>query len=216
MLDRYVSLHLVEPVIRKFTLSFVNQTNKMKWCRWGYVSFYILWLQLSSQPSPTHSELEERIVEQDLYGILNVTASASTAEIKKSFRKLAQRYHPDKAGADRAKESEERFRSIADAYEVLSNDRDRREYDQRRLLQYGNSRHDGMEDSMYHHHREGMDKSHYANDHDSMRDMYLELLMHHHHHHQFMPDHDHHFFRPRLSLSIIGPVLASGQVMHTP
>jgi len=150
-------------------------------------------------------------VEQDLYGILNVTASASTAEIKKSFRKLAQRYHPDKASVDRAKESEERFRSIADAYEVLSNDKDRREYDQRRLLYYSNNRHDGMDDSMYHHYREGMGKPDYANDHDSMRDMYLEMLMNHQFMHEF---HDHQtFFRPRLS--IIGPVLASGQVIHT-
>lgn len=184
----------------------------MKWFRWSYASFYLLWLQLSRHPSPICSELEERVVEQDLYGILNVTASASTAEIKKSFRKLAQRYHPDKASADRAKESEERFRSIADAYEVLSNDKDRREYDQRRLLYYSNNRHDGMDDSiLYHHYREGMGKPDYANDHDSMRDMYLEMLMNHQFMHEF---HDHQtFFRPRLS--IIGPVLASGQVIHT-
>jgi len=153
----------------------------------------MLWLLLCHPP--TRSELEQRVVEQDLYSILNVTETATTVEIKKSFRKLAQKYHPDKAGADRAKESEERFRSIADAYEVLSNDRDRREYDQRRLMHYSNtgSRHPGMEDEM---------EPHYAYDHESMRDMYLELLMNKH------SFHDNQFFQP----SII-PFIASGQVI---
>ena len=51
---------------------------------------------------------------QDYYDVLGVSRDASADEIKKAFRKLAVRYHPDKEGGDEAK-----FKEINEAYEVL-------------------------------------------------------------------------------------------------
>ncbi len=64
----------------------------------------------------------------DYYEILEVSRDATGAEIKKSYRKLALKYHPDKNPGD--KEAEERFKLINEAYEVLSKDDKRKIYDQ--------------------------------------------------------------------------------------
>lgn len=64
---------------------------------------------------------------KDLYKVLGVSESASQSEIKKAYRKLAQKYHPD-ANLDN-KESEEKFKEISHAYETLSNPKKRTEYD---------------------------------------------------------------------------------------
>lgn len=63
----------------------------------------------------------------DYYEILGVSPEASTDEIKKSFRTLALRHHPDKNR--NSDESKVRFMSIVEAYEVLSDDQARRNYD---------------------------------------------------------------------------------------
>lgn len=65
---------------------------------------------------------------QDYYKVLGVSASATPAEIKKAFRTLAKKHHPDKARGD--KRSEERFKEINDANEVLSDPAKRKKYDQ--------------------------------------------------------------------------------------
>ena len=65
---------------------------------------------------------------RDFYEILGVDKSASAAEIKKAYRKLAIKYHPDKNPDD--KEAEEKFKEAAEAYEVLSDDNKRARYDQ--------------------------------------------------------------------------------------
>ncbi|QTV05854.1 molecular chaperone DnaJ [Faecalibacter bovis] len=65
---------------------------------------------------------------RDFYEILGVSKSASAAEIKKAYRKLAIKYHPDKNPDD--KEAEEKFKEAAEAYEVLSDDNKRARYDQ--------------------------------------------------------------------------------------
>jgi DnaJ family protein B protein 6 len=65
----------------------------------------------------------------DYYKILEVSRSAPTIEIKKSYRKLALKWHPDK-NPERKEESERRFKEISEAYEVLSDDKKRRVYDQ--------------------------------------------------------------------------------------
>lgn len=63
------------------------------------------------------------------YDVLGVQKNASDQEIKKAFRKLAQKYHPD-AGGDEAK-----FKEISEAYETLSDPKKRKEYDQ--MLMFG-------------------------------------------------------------------------------
>lgn len=65
---------------------------------------------------------------RDFYEVLGVSRSASADEMKKAYRKLAMQYHPDKNPNDKA--AEEKFKEVAEAYEVLSNDEKRKMYDQ--------------------------------------------------------------------------------------
>ncbi len=65
---------------------------------------------------------------RDFYDILGVSKSASADEIKKAYRKLAIKYHPDKNPGD--KEAEEKFKEAAEAYDVLSNAEKKQRYDQ--------------------------------------------------------------------------------------
>lgn len=66
--------------------------------------------------------------QRDYYEVLQVERNASGDEIKRSYRKLAMRYHPDRNPNN--KEAEAKFREASEAYEVLSNDDKRRKYDQ--------------------------------------------------------------------------------------
>jgi molecular chaperone DnaJ len=65
---------------------------------------------------------------KDYYELLEVERSASAEEIKKAYRKQALKYHPDRNPGDN--EAEEKFKEISAAYEVLSDDKKRRQYDQ--------------------------------------------------------------------------------------
>jgi len=71
-------------------------------------------------------------LEKDYYKALGVAKGASAEEIKKSYRKLARKYHPDANKGDAA--SEERFKEISEAYNVLSDSKRRKEYDDARSL----------------------------------------------------------------------------------
>jgi curved DNA-binding protein len=64
---------------------------------------------------------------EDYYKLLGVNRNASEAEIKKAYRKLAMKYHPDHAKGDKA--AEEKFKKISEAYAVLSDKDKRQEYD---------------------------------------------------------------------------------------
>ncbi len=71
-------------------------------------------------------------LEKDYYKALGVSKGASAEEIKKAYRKLARKYHPDANKGDAA--SEERFKEISEAYNVLSDSKRRAEYDEARSL----------------------------------------------------------------------------------
>src|SRR5690554_1213072 len=64
---------------------------------------------------------------RDYYEVLGVDKSATTSDIKKAYRKLALKFHPDK-NPDNA-EAEEKFKEAAEAYEVLSDEQKRQQYD---------------------------------------------------------------------------------------
>jgi len=66
---------------------------------------------------------------EDYYQLLGVNRNATPEEIKKAYRKLAQKYHPDKAKGNK-KEAETQFKKISEAYAVLSNPEKRKEYDE--------------------------------------------------------------------------------------
>ena len=63
----------------------------------------------------------------DYYQTLGVSKTASADEIKKAYRKLAVKYHPDKNPGD--KSAEEKFKQVSEAYDVLSDPKKRKQYD---------------------------------------------------------------------------------------
>ncbi|MFN3708298.1 DnaJ C-terminal domain-containing protein [Microcella sp.] len=73
--------------------------------------------------------------EKDFYATLGVQKNVSDAELKKVYRKLARQYHPDSNPGDAAAEA--RFKSISEAYTVLSDPQQRAEYDQLRAMGSG-------------------------------------------------------------------------------
>jgi len=76
--------------------------------------------------------------EKDFYAILGVPADAEAAAIKKAYRKLARRLHPDQNPGDDA--AEKRFKEIGEAYAVLSNPEERQQYDAIRSMSHGGAR----------------------------------------------------------------------------
>lgn len=73
--------------------------------------------------------------DKDFYKVLGVDKTASDAELKKTYRKLARQFHPDSNPGDAA--AENRFKEISEAYSVLSDKEQRQEYDQVRAMGSG-------------------------------------------------------------------------------
>ena len=70
--------------------------------------------------------------EKDYYQVLGVPKNASAADVKKAYRKLAQKHHPDANAGN--KEAEERFKEVSAAYDVLGDEEKRKQYDQVREM----------------------------------------------------------------------------------
>ena len=68
------------------------------------------------------------MAKRDYYEVLGLSRSASPEEVKKAYRKLALKHHPDKNQNDKA--SEEKFKEISEAYDMLSDTKKRQMYDQ--------------------------------------------------------------------------------------
>jgi molecular chaperone DnaJ len=78
-------------------------------------------------------------MEKDFYKVLGIAKDASKDDIKRAYRRLAQRYHPDANKGNKA--AEQRFKEISEAHSILSNEDKRREYDEmRRLVEAGGRR----------------------------------------------------------------------------
>src|SRR5262245_44905392 len=80
------------------------------------------------------------MAERDYYATLGVKNDASADDIKKAYRRLALKYHPDRNPGDKA--AEEKFKEASNAYEVLSDPAKRQAYDQRGRM--------GVEDLGFH------------------------------------------------------------------
>ena len=76
-------------------------------------------------------------LEKDFYKVLGVSKTATTKDISKAYRKLARTYHPDTNQGD--PKSEERFKEISTAYEVIGDEANRKKYDEFRRLGGGSS-----------------------------------------------------------------------------
>ena len=80
---------------------------------------------------------ENEWLNKDFYQVLGVSKDATSDDIKKAYRKLARQYHPD---VNKTPEAEEKFKNISEAYDVLSNDDERRKYDAIRQFGAGGAR----------------------------------------------------------------------------
>ena len=67
------------------------------------------------------------MADKNPYDVLGVSKDASQAEIKKAYRKLSKKYHPDLNDSD---DAEQKFKEISDAYEILGDEQKRKQYDQ--------------------------------------------------------------------------------------
>jgi molecular chaperone DnaJ len=79
-----------------------------------------------------NGDVRREWLEKDYYQVLGVPKNASQAEVKKAYRKLAQKHHPDANSGN--KEAEERFKEISVAYDVLGDEPKRKQYDQVRQM----------------------------------------------------------------------------------
>ncbi len=100
---------------------------------------------------------------RDYYEILGISKGATADDIKKAYRNLALKYHPDRVSADKKKEAEEKFKEMSEAYEVLIDPQKKATYDQ-----YG---HSGVDNSFRQGGFEWQDFHHF----DDLKDIFGEV-----------------------------------------
>jgi DnaJ-class molecular chaperone len=84
------------------------------------------------------------VAEKDFYKVLGVSEDASTDEVKKAYRKLAKRYHPDRNKGNA--QAEARFKEISEAYDTLKDEDKRKQYDMmRKYGAFGGTRAEGFD-----------------------------------------------------------------------
>lgn len=88
------------------------------------------------------------MAKQDYYDLLGVSRSAKAEEIKKAYRKLAMKYHPDKNQGD--KDSEKKFKEISEAYDVLKDEQKRAAYDRMGHAAFEGGMGGGSTEDFYH------------------------------------------------------------------
>ncbi len=84
--------------------------------------------------------LEIILTEKDLYKILGIKRSANQDEIKKKYRELTRKHHPDRNQGD--PDAARKFAEIAEAYEILSDEKKRRKYDRGGIDAVNNQEHE--------------------------------------------------------------------------
>ncbi len=110
--------------------------------------------------------VSDHLIVSDYYEILNLYQSASQEDIKRSFRQLALRHHPDKNR--NSEDSKRKFMEVVEAYEILSDDQSRNEYDRTyRYMDFSISRGwtppaDWQQVYSYEHLKKEYDRSHLA------------------------------------------------------
>jgi len=114
----------------------IRRTRQRKWWQCSSLHNAVLLLGLYSFLFTNNSNgligtaVAAAAPSKDLYQVLGVDKTCSSAELKKAYRKLALKHHPDKAAPDQREKSERKFKEIAEAYETLNDDEKRKLYDQ--------------------------------------------------------------------------------------
>src|SRR5438270_9349208 len=86
--------------------------------------------EIDNPTDPTRRRMSVASTKRDYYEVLGVAKTANGEEIKRAYRRLAMKFHPDRAPDGKKEEFEVHFKECAEAYEVLSDDAKRRRYDQ--------------------------------------------------------------------------------------
>src|SRR5436309_15641100 len=86
--------------------------------------------EIDNPTDPTRRRMSVATTKRDYYEVLGVAKTADDEEIKRTYRRLAMKYHPDRNQGDGLAEAEIRFKECSEAYEVLSDPEKRKRYDQ--------------------------------------------------------------------------------------
>ena len=90
------------------------------------------YVSVDREPNGSGQAMNKDWLEKDFYALLGVSKDATPDEMKKTYRKHARDLHPDKNPGN--KKAEDKFKAVSEAYDVLSDEKKRKEYDEGRAL----------------------------------------------------------------------------------